>query len=52
MKNESFLSSEALASTTRLAAEWPGLESEIGTVEGGKLADLILLEANFRCNDN
>jgi len=37
---------EALASATRLAAIWLGLDSEIGTIEAGKLADLILLDAN------
>jgi imidazolonepropionase-like amidohydrolase len=37
---------EALASATRLSAVWLGLDSEIGTIEAGKLADLILLDAN------
>lgn len=39
-------SEEALSSSTRLPAIWLGLDSEIGTIEEGKLADLILLDAN------
>lgn len=37
---------EALNSATRLPATWMGLESEIGSIEPGKLADLILLDEN------
>jgi len=37
---------EALASATRLPATWLGLEDKIGTVEAGKYADLLLLDAN------
>ncbi|SMC80392.1 amidohydrolase family protein [Moheibacter sediminis] len=37
---------EALVSATRLPAIWLGLDSKIGTVEVGKLADLILLDEN------
>jgi imidazolonepropionase-like amidohydrolase len=37
---------EVLASATRLPATWLGLEDKIGTVETGKYADLVLLEAN------
>ena len=37
---------EALHSATRLPAVWLGIESEIGTIEVGKRADLILLNAN------
>jgi imidazolonepropionase-like amidohydrolase len=37
---------EVLSSATRLPAIWLGLESEIGTVEKGKRADLVLLDAN------
>lgn len=37
---------EALASATRLPATWLGIEDKIGTVETGKYADLILLDAN------
>jgi imidazolonepropionase-like amidohydrolase len=37
---------EGLASATRLPAVWLGIESEVGTIEAGKRADLILLDAN------
>ncbi|MFD2567697.1 amidohydrolase family protein [Pseudotenacibaculum haliotis] len=37
---------EALASATRLSAEWLEIDSKIGTIETGKFADLILLEEN------
>lgn len=37
---------EVLASATRLSATWLRMDSEIGTIEAGKLADLILLDAN------
>ena len=37
---------EALSSATRLPANWLGIEDKIGTVEVGKYADLILLDAN------
>ena len=37
---------EALISTTRLSATWLGIEDKIGTVEEGKFADLIILDAN------
>lgn len=37
---------EALASATRLSANWLGIESMVGTIEKDKLADMILLEAN------
>jgi imidazolonepropionase-like amidohydrolase len=37
---------EALGSATRLPAVWLGIDSEVGTVEIGKRADLILLDAN------
>ena len=37
---------EVLASATRLPAEWLGISDKIGTVEEGKLADLVLLDAN------
>ncbi len=39
-------SEEALASATRLPATWLGIEDKEGTVEVGKYADLILLDAN------
>jgi imidazolonepropionase-like amidohydrolase len=37
---------EVLASATILPATWLGLEDKLGTVEVGKYADLVLLEAN------
>ncbi len=37
---------EALNSATRLPAIWLGIDSEVGTIEVGKRADLILLSAN------
>ena len=37
---------EALNSATRLPAIWLGLDSEVGIIEAGKLADLVLLDAN------
>jgi imidazolonepropionase-like amidohydrolase len=41
-----FTPEEVLTSATRLPATWLGIDSEIGTVEVGKRADLILLDAN------
>jgi imidazolonepropionase-like amidohydrolase len=37
---------EVLRSATTLPAQWLGLNSEIGTIEVGKQADLVLLDAN------
>lgn len=37
---------EALAAATRLPAEWLGIADKTGTVETGKFADLVLLDAN------
>lgn len=37
---------EVLVAATRLPAEWLGIDAEVGTVEVGKFADLILLEKN------
>ncbi|HJU68435.1 MAG TPA: amidohydrolase family protein [Gemmatimonadaceae bacterium] len=37
---------EALASATRKPAEWLGLADSVGTIEQGKVADLVLLDAN------
>lgn len=37
---------EALVSATRLPATWLDIEDKIGTVEVGKYADLVLLDAN------
>ena len=37
---------EVLISATRLPATWLGIEDKVGTVEAGKYADLILLDAN------
>ena len=35
-----------MVSATRLPATWLGIDDKIGTVEVGKYADLILLDAN------
>ena len=37
---------EALASATRKPAEWLGLADSVGTIRPGKVADLILLDAD------
>lgn len=37
---------EALAAATREPAEWLGMADSAGTIEVGKVADLVLLEAN------
>jgi imidazolonepropionase-like amidohydrolase len=37
---------EALVSATRLPATWLEIDSKVGTVETGKYADLVLLDAN------
>jgi len=37
---------EALTSATRLPALWLGIDNEVGTIEIGKYADLVLLDAN------
>ena len=37
---------EVLASATRLPAEWLGVSVDRGTIEAGKRADLVLLDAN------
>jgi len=37
---------EVLAAATRMPASWLGIDSLIGTIEAGKRADLLLLEAN------
>jgi imidazolonepropionase-like amidohydrolase len=34
-------------STTRLPSEWLEINNKVGTVEPGKYADLILLDANL-----
>jgi len=39
---------DALAMATRLGAEAIGLDEDLGTIEPGKLADLVLLEADPR----
>jgi len=41
-----FTPQEALLSATKLPSIWLGLDDKIGTIEEGKLADLILLDAN------
>jgi imidazolonepropionase-like amidohydrolase len=37
---------EALESATRKPAEWLGLADSVGTIAAGKVADLVLLDAN------
>ncbi len=37
---------EALNSATILPAQWMGIDKQIGTIETGKLADLLLLDEN------
>jgi imidazolonepropionase-like amidohydrolase len=37
---------EALASATRKPAEWLGLADSVGTIARGKVADLVLLDAD------
>jgi imidazolonepropionase-like amidohydrolase len=37
---------EALVSATRKPAEWLGLADSVGTIESGKVADLVLLDGN------
>lgn len=37
---------EAIERATRRPAKWLGVEGETGTVEQGKVADLMLLDAN------
>lgn len=44
--NAGLTNEEALISATRLPAEWLGIDKEVGTVEIGKYADLVLLDAN------
>lgn len=39
-------SQEALVAATRLPASWLGIDKQLGTVEVGKFADLILLDAD------
>lgn len=37
---------DALESATRLPATWLGIQDKVGTIEVGKFADLVLLDAN------
>ncbi len=37
---------EVLLSASRLPASWLGMDGQVGTIEAGKLADLVLLDAN------
>jgi imidazolonepropionase-like amidohydrolase len=41
-----FSPTEAIQSATRIASQVLGLEKELGTIEEGKLADLIVVEGN------
>ena len=41
-----FTAMETLEAATRVGAEIIGVEDELGTVEAGKLADLLILDAN------
>jgi len=45
-----FAPMEAIEAGTRIAAQVLGLEKELGTVEEGKLADLIMVEGNLLDN--
>lgn len=44
--NAGLSSGEALAAATRSAATWLQIDDKIGTIEPGKFADLVLLNAN------
>jgi imidazolonepropionase-like amidohydrolase len=46
IKTEVMSPMESLVAATRTNAELFGLENEIGTVEGGKLADLLVVDGN------
>lgn len=46
MVEASMTPEETLISATRLPAEWLGIDDKVGTVEIGKYADLVLLDAN------
>jgi imidazolonepropionase-like amidohydrolase len=37
---------EALRAATQLPAKWLGIDTLVGSVEAGKLADLVLLDGN------
>ncbi|WP_026451427.1 amidohydrolase family protein [Aequorivita capsosiphonis] len=50
--NAGLTEEEALVSATRLPATWLEIEDKIGTVEVGKFADLVLLDANPLDNIN
>jgi imidazolonepropionase-like amidohydrolase len=41
-----FTPAEALVSATRISAEAMGIEAEIGTLEQGKIADLVIFEGD------
>lgn len=41
-----FSPSEALLTATRLPAEHQGVDEDLGTLESGKLADMVFVEGN------
>ena len=47
-----FTPSEALASATRLSAEAIGMGEEIGTIENGKVADLVAFDGDPNADIN
>ena len=46
MTRAGFTPAEALAAATRVSAQAIGLGDELGTIEPGKLADLVVLDGD------